>query len=89
LAEIDACVGPVYDIGEALHDEHAQARGMVVKGEINGEPYSSLTSFPRISDVTVEHRLPPPEIGAHTDEVLRAIGYTDAELTQFRGEGII
>ena len=89
LAEIDACVGPVYDIGEALQDEHAQTRGMVVKGEINGEPYTSLTSFPRISDVTVEHRLPPPEIGAHTDEVLRAIGYNDAELAQFRGEGII
>ncbi len=89
LADIDACVGPVYDIGEALQDEQARARGMIVTGEINGEPYASLTSLPRISDVTVEHRYPPPEIGAHTDEVLRGMGYNDAEIEQFRGEGII
>ncbi len=89
FADIDACVGPVYDIGEALQDEQAQVRGMVINGGIDGEPYSSLTSLPRISDVTVEHRYPPPRIGAHTDEVLRAIGYNDAEIEQFRGEGII
>ncbi len=89
LAEIDTCVGPVYDIGEALQDEHARTRGMSVYGTIDGETYQSLPSFPRISDVPPEQRYPPPKLGEHTNEVLRNAGYSDAEIEQFRGEGVI
>ncbi len=89
LAEIDTCVGPVYDIGEALNSAQAQARGVSVAGNIDGEPFHSLASFPRISDVTVEQRYAPPRLGEHTGALLREIGCTDAEINRFRGEGII
>ena len=89
LAEIDACVGPVYDIGEALNDVQAQARNVSVSGNIDGEPFYSLASFPRISDVKIEQRHAPPSLGEHTEEVLREVGYSDAEIEQFREKGIL
>jgi alpha-methylacyl-CoA racemase len=89
LAEIDACVGPVYDIGEALNDAQAQARGVSVAGNIDGEPFHSLASFPRISDVTIEQRYAPPRLGEHTGEFLHEVGYSDADIAQFQEEGII
>src|SRR6266571_497237 len=39
LAGIDACVGPVYSIDEALSDPHAQARGVNITGEVAGETF--------------------------------------------------
>jgi alpha-methylacyl-CoA racemase len=89
LAEIDACVGPVYDIGEALHDPQTLAQDVSVTGNIDGEPFQSLTSFPRISDVKVEQRYAPPRLGEHTGEILLDVGYSEAEIAQFREEGII
>jgi crotonobetainyl-CoA:carnitine CoA-transferase CaiB-like acyl-CoA transferase len=31
----------------------------------------------------------PPDIGQHSDEILRAAGYSDAEIAQFRGTGAV
>jgi alpha-methylacyl-CoA racemase len=89
FAEIDACVGPVYDIGEALNDAQARTRGVSVPGNIDGEPFQSLSSFPRISDVKVEQRYPPPRLSEHTEDILREHGYSGADIVLFRNEGII
>ena len=89
LAEIDACIGPVYDISEALNDAQAQARDVSVAGNIDGEPFQSLASFPRISGVTIEQRHAPPRSGEHTGEILREVGYSDAEIERFQEEGVI
>src|SRR5438067_8512754 len=57
LGDIDACIGPVYSIDEALNDEHAQARGVTVVGAqfiaptSRKEIFRTLPSFPRISDL--------------------------------------
>jgi len=101
LGDIDACVGPVYSIDEALNDEHAQARGVTVtSGKANvgaqfiaptsrEEIFHTLPSFPRISDVENEQRYGPPTMGEHTDELLREAGYNEAEIEQFRTGGVI
>ena len=31
----------------------------------------------------------PPLLGQHTDEVLRAAGYTDEEIRAFRADGVV
>jgi alpha-methylacyl-CoA racemase len=89
LAEIDACVGPVYSIDEALSDPHAQARGTSITGEVAGETFYTLPSFPRISSVENEQRYAPPTLGEHTEELLREAGYGEAEIEQFKAGGVI
>jgi alpha-methylacyl-CoA racemase len=92
LADIDACVGPVYSIDEALNDSHAQARGVSVTGEKldqSGETFRTLPTFPRISGVENEQRYAPPELGAHTVGLLHEAGYSDEEIEQFRVAGAI
>jgi crotonobetainyl-CoA:carnitine CoA-transferase CaiB-like acyl-CoA transferase len=89
FAEIDACVAPVYGIDEALHDSQAQARGVTVSGEVQGQAFRTLATFPRISDVAPEQRYAPPALGEHTDEILCAAGFGEEELALFHAEGAI
>jgi crotonobetainyl-CoA:carnitine CoA-transferase CaiB-like acyl-CoA transferase len=89
LGDLDACLGPVYTLEEALKDPHMQARGTTVSGEIAGATLTTLASFPRISGVEQEQRYAPPQLGEQTDAILREAGFSDQEITQFRGEGAI
>lgn len=89
LADIDACVGPVYTIDEALHDPHAQARGVTVTSSEGKESFRTLPTFPRISNVEAEQRYAPPALGEHTGELLLEAGYSDAEIEQFKVERVI
>jgi crotonobetainyl-CoA:carnitine CoA-transferase CaiB-like acyl-CoA transferase len=89
LGDIDACVGPVYSIEEALNDAHAQARGIAVNSGSADSAFRTLPTFPRISGVEDVQRYPPPTMGEHTDELLRATGYSEAEIEQFKSGGAI
>ncbi len=92
LADIDACVGPLYSIDEALNDPHAQARGVSVTSGPPGESgasFRTLPSFPRISGTVSEQRYAPPALGEHTSELLREISYSETEIEQFKAGGVI
>ncbi len=92
LAEIDACVGPVYSIDEALNDPHAQARGASIPGKPVGEAgdtFRTLPTFPRISGVDQEQRYAPPNLGEHTSELLLELGYSKDEIAAFQAGGAV
>jgi alpha-methylacyl-CoA racemase len=92
LADIDACVGPVYGIDEALNDRHAQTRGMSVTGGPVGETgasFRTLPGFPRISGVEHEQRHPPPGLGEHTSELLLELGYSGTAIEEFKAGGVV
>ncbi len=89
LGEIDACLGPVYSIEEALSDPHAQTRGVTVTNGWTDETFQTIQSFPRLSEVEQEQRYTPPLLGEHTAALLLDAGYSEAEIEQFKAEGII
>jgi len=43
----------------------------------------------RFSGTPLAHKLAPPTLGQHTEEVLRALGKDDADIAKLRGEGIV
>jgi alpha-methylacyl-CoA racemase len=89
LADLDTCVGPVYNLEEALNDVHARAREVTLMSEIGGAPFGTLRTFPRLSETAQEQRYRPPSLGEHSEEILAEVGYSQAEIADFRARGII
>jgi crotonobetainyl-CoA:carnitine CoA-transferase CaiB-like acyl-CoA transferase len=82
---IDCCVTPVLTIAESLDNEQLQARGMVV--EADGMPQFAPPF--RISEYAFAVERPAPAAGEHSGEILRAAGYTDADIEKLKAQGII
>jgi crotonobetainyl-CoA:carnitine CoA-transferase CaiB-like acyl-CoA transferase len=43
----------------------------------------------RFSETPIEYRLAPPALGQHTEEVLRGLGKSDAEIAALRAKKIV
>ncbi len=90
--EVDCCLEPVLDVDEMLASEHVKARKMVVEIDQPGatEPVRLLGAPVKLSRTPAdETRLPGPELGQHTDEVLRAAGFDDERISALREAGAI
>ena len=90
--EHDCCLEPVLELDEALSSELVREREMVVtldqpgvEGGVRqlGVPVK-LGRTPGAHD-----RLPGPALGEHTEEVLRAAGYTDAQVAELLEGGAV
>lgn len=73
--------GPVYRYEQTLNDPHVRARNMVVDIEhpIIG-PMKTLGLPIKSSGELTAIRKPAPWLGQHTEEVLRGLGYVDADI---------
>ncbi len=76
-------IGPVYDILDALADEHYRARETVVEME-DGAVLTNVV--PRLSRTPGEIRLPAPALGEHNAEVYGELGLDAEELAR---EGVV
>ena len=89
FAKVDACVEPVLALGEALADPHVSARGLVVEVDLPGGGKVQQLGHPiRYSATPPEYRSAGCTAGTHTREVLRELGYTDAEIEKFEKTGL-
>jgi alpha-methylacyl-CoA racemase len=88
--EHDCCLEPVLELDEALESDLVRERGMVVEIEQPGaeRPVRQLGIPVKLGRTPGEHaRLPGPALGEHTEEVLRAAGYSDAEVAELLQTG--
>jgi crotonobetainyl-CoA:carnitine CoA-transferase CaiB-like acyl-CoA transferase len=66
---------PINTTPEALRDPQTLARGMVVQIEHPAlRQARSIANPVRFSDMPASYRLPPPMLGEHNEEILRALG---------------
>lgn len=90
LKGIEFCVAPVLEVDEALANEHNRARGMVV--EVDDPRVGRVQQVgigPKFSVTPGGVASTSPSSGAHTDEVLRGIGYDDAKIASLRASSAI
>lgn len=83
-------VGPVNTPGDLLDDPHLAARGAITT--IDGTDTRVLANPLRMrgpDGVTTTATSYPPDIGAHTDEVLTEHGFTAAEIAALREASVI
>ena len=83
--------GKIFRAPEMLEDAQFKARESIVKvmhpqyGEV-----AMQNAFPRLSDTPGQVRWVGPELGQHTDEILKSVlGKTDEEITALRAADVI
>lgn len=82
---LDACVTPVVELSRAPDHAHNRARAAFVV--IDGIPQPAPA--PRFSHTPTPTPPAPPRPGAHTDEILSAAGFTEAEVARLRAAGAV
>jgi len=93
VARLDAAGvpgGPVYGYEQILADPHIKSRKMVVDIEhpLIG-PMKTIGLPLKSTGELTEIRRPAPWLGQHSAEILRAIGYPDAEIGAMFADGVI
>ncbi|PSC02521.1 formyl-CoA transferase [Alsobacter soli] len=74
LEEQDLLCAPVRTLSEALADEQTRINGMILETRNRVETVRVVGSPVHLSDAPVSVRIPPAELGQHTDEVLAELG---------------
>ena len=90
LTALNIPAGPINSIDRVLEMDQVKARGMVqnVQHTTEGE-IKILGPVPKLSETPAEIHLPPPVLSEHTDEILRGLGYTSADIEKLKREGTI
>jgi len=92
LADVDVPCGPVNTMDQTFDMEQIKAREMKIdmSHPLSSKPISLVGSPIKMSDTPPSYDLPPPQCGAHTDEVLRDVLEMNVEeIAALRGKNII
>jgi crotonobetainyl-CoA:carnitine CoA-transferase CaiB-like acyl-CoA transferase len=84
-------VGPINDIADVFADPQVRARGMAVEVDHPTAGRVRLPGIPvKFAATPAAVQGPPPRLGEHTDEVLRAVlGLDDAAIAELRASGAL
>lgn len=84
---LDACFSPVLDPQEApLHPHNVHNKTFLKNAEGRYEPAPA----PKLSRTpAIDHVRPVPNVGQHTSEVLREVGFSESEISKFLSMGVV
>ena len=90
LSTYDVLCAPVYDYAELFADPQVHHNAMVVEQHHSeGGPIKVVGLPVNLSATPGEVGPPAPPLGAHTDDILRSLGYDDADIRRLRDQHII
>lgn len=90
FAALDACVEPMLSLSEAVSHPQIQARQLVTQVPRAGKPAQAQMACP----IKFSQGLPPPKhigaaLGAHTAEVLAALGYRAEDIQRLKAGKVV
>jgi formyl-CoA transferase len=81
---------PVYNMAEVFQDPQIRHMGMEIQIERKNRPTIRTVKFPlEYSETKIAHPAPPPELGEHNAEFLRALGYDEKAMAELKEQGVI
>ena len=83
--------GPINDVAQVFQEPQVKARGVKIELEHPVAGKLPLVASPmRFSGTPLEHRLAPPVLGQHTEEILRGVlKLGEPEIAKLRADGVI
>jgi len=90
LTEADVPIANIQTAPELIDDPHVHARNSIQEVLLPSGEKSLQVAFPvKLSDTPASIQGPPPELGEHTDALLKDVGYSEEEITEFREKGVV
>ncbi|WP_434656314.1 CoA transferase [Pseudomonas sp. R3-56] len=90
FAEVDACVEPVLELDEALEHPQLKARHLVTRvPRGDGSSQAQMACPLKFSEGLPEPRHIGARLGAHTEQVLRELGFSDERIARLRDDGVV
>jgi formyl-CoA transferase len=82
--------GRIYTVADIAADPHYAARGMLQEVQMDdGSRLAVPGIVPKLSATPGEHRRNAPRLGQDTDDVLRELGISPAQISELKRRGII
>lgn len=83
--------GPINTLEKVFADPHVQARQVVVRmPHASGATVEVIANPVRLSATPADYRVPPPQLGEHSEDVLSGLlGLSHAEIATLREKGVV
>jgi formyl-CoA transferase len=90
LKAADVPAGKIYSVRDMMDDPQFLARGMFEQHQFSdGTPVKLPGISPKLSETPGHTNWLGPALGQHSDEVLRALGYSDDAIATLRQDGVL
>ena len=90
LAKAEVPASKIYDVADIVRDAHYLARGMLERHKLpDGKEFRLPGIVPKLSAAPGATKWIGPALGAHTAEVLAALGYDEDKQQELKKRGVI
>lgn len=90
LDDVQVPAGPIYSVQDMFADPHFNARGMFESVTVNGKPLAIPAILPKLAGTPGSTAWPGPEVGSHSEEVLRDVLKLGAEeIAALKQRGVV